>query len=515
MSVYIFTLMAGYVFSGVDSAQGYRARILENASYPVKFIFTELPTRRDIFRYGEIGIKPEQMLDMHRYFTDNRTLELHGSAENKLVELREVLHCTSVERRENEIWMIRNGSVIASILLDGQDRDSYYGIHYYNQAKLVRTEIYTNGISYVNYYVTARSEQKVYAKLVRRVFYNRNGGIAYDQIFEGKKEWYLFPDGRRYTKLQFFVAFIRKLNLKEQDVVLLDRPARFEFLQPIFQFKNKARLIVVMHSRHFYEKGENPYDLYLPREYDYCFKYSGMIDTVVVSTQEQKEELVAKLKAYQCIVPKIAVIPAGGVKELSYPVTKRHPYSLLTVSRLERQKKLEWVIKGVIKAHQINSDIFIDIYGKDDGYLGYLQDLVSQNQAQSYIHFMGWADVTEIYKKYEVYLTASLGESLGLSLLEAVSSGTAMVGLDVKYGNRLFIQPGRNGYLVNFTTDYVDGEDEELTDAIAEKIIEVFIDKERLERFHQNSYEIAKGFYFDIIAEKWNGLIQKYDKQII
>ncbi len=71
MSVYIFTLMVGYVFSGVDSAQGYRARMLRGVSYPVKYIFTEPPTRRDIIRYGKIGIKSEQMLGMHQYCTDN------------------------------------------------------------------------------------------------------------------------------------------------------------------------------------------------------------------------------------------------------------------------------------------------------------------------------------------------------------------------------------------------------------------------------------------------------------
>ena len=161
----------------------------------------------------------------------------------------------------------------------------------------------------------------------------------------------------------------------------------------------------------------------------------------------------------------------------------------------------------MIKAHQVNFDIFLDIYGNNDGYLQYMQDLVSQNQAQSYIRFMGWADVTEIYKNYEVYLTASLGESLGLSLMEAVASGTAMIGLDVKYGNRLFICHEENGYLVDFNTSYVDGNDEELTDAIAERIVQVFADEERLERFHQNSYEIAQNFLSQLIEEKWKSLL--------
>ncbi len=508
MSIYIFTLMVGYIFGGGDIAQGYRARMLEGVPYSVKYIFTEPPTRRDIIRYRKVGIKPVQMLSMHQYFTDNHILELNEKAKDKAEELRKSLQCTSVEWRENEIWLIKNGCIIATILLDEENKEFYYGIHYYKQAKLVRTEIYMDGISYADCYVTERVGQNACAKLVKRTYYNRNGSVAYDQIFEGEKEWYLFPNGTIYTKQQFLVTFIRRLDLKEQDVVILDRPARYDFVQPIFQFKGKARLILIMHSRHFYEKGEDPYEVYLAREYNYSFKYSKMIDTIVVSTKEQKRELIEILSEYQCNIPKIAVIPAGGIEKLRYSEMKRKPYSLISVSRIEQRKKIDWIIKSVIKAHQMNPNITIDIYGSDDGYLQYIQNVVLQNKAQSYIHFMGWMEVTELYKEYEVYISASLGETLGLSLLEAVASGTAMIGLNVRYGNHLFIQPGKNGYLVDFNTNYIE-EDEKLTDAIAEKIIEIFADKKQLEEFQRNSYKIARDFASDIIEEKWKNLIEK------
>ena len=84
-----------------------------------------------------------------------------------------------------------------------------------------------------------------------------------------------------------------------------------------------------------------------------------------------------------------------------------------------------------------------------------------------------------------------------------------MIGLDVKYGNRLFIQPEKNGYLVNFHKDNVDGDDEKLTDIIAGKIIEIFTDEERLDKFHRNSYEIAAGFSSEIIKEKWKVLLER------
>ncbi len=509
MSVYIFSLLAGYVFGGVDTAQGYRARIFKSIPYPVKYIFESLPRRKDITRYGNIGIESEQMLCMHQCFTGNSTLKLYGKTEDKLEELRKCLRCTGVEHRENEIRLIRNGVIIASILLDEEDKNLYYGIHYFNRSKLIRTEIYTDGISYSDYYVTANSSRGAYAKLVRRTFYNIDGEAVYDQIFEGDREWYLFPDGRCYTKQEFFAAFIQKLNLKENDIILLDRPASFDLLQPIFQFKGMAKLVVIIHSGHFYEKGEDPYDLYLNKEYYYCSKYSEMIHTMVVSTEEQKHELAEKLQECGCTVPEIKVIPAGGIDGLRYPEIRRRPFSMISVSRIHRRKKVEWIIKSVIKAHQKNSNISVDIYGEgvDKDYFQYLYSIVLKNEAQSYIRFMGWADVAEVYKNYEVYITASLWETLGLSLMEAVASGIAMIGLDVKYGNRLFIQPGKNGYLVEFNADYVDGDDDKLTDAIADRIVDIFSDEEYLEECHYNSYEIAKKFIPEIMVEKWKNLL--------
>ncbi len=239
MSVYIFTLMSGYVFSGVDGAQGYRAGMLADAPYPVRYIFTEPPTRRDLAFYGRAGIRTDQMLGMHQYFTDHPALELSGKAEEKLEELRVNLRAAAVERKEHEIRLIRDGAIIAAIQLDGEQKGFYHSIHYYNQAKLVRTEVYTDGVAYVNYFVTAVSEQGMYAKLVRRTFYNCDGSAACDQIFEGEKEWYLFPDGRRYTKQQLLAAFIQKLELKEQDVILLIVPQGLIFCSRYLAPKEK------------------------------------------------------------------------------------------------------------------------------------------------------------------------------------------------------------------------------------------------------------------------------------
>ena len=228
-----------------------------------------------------------------------------------------------------------------------------------------------------------------------------------------------------------------------------------------------------------------------------------MIDTIVVSTQEQKDGLIEVLKKYHCDIPDIKVILAGGIEYLKYPEKPRRPYSLIAVSRLSIRKKVDWIVKSVIKAHSLNSNITLDIYGRGECWPD-LEKIVEEHGAKSYIKFMGYCDVTDVYKNYEVFITASIWETLGLSTMEAIGFGASVIGLDVPYGNRLFVKNGENGYLVDYDKDNVD--EEKLINTFAEKIIEIFEDEQRLEQFHQASYKNASRFFTQIIEEKWKNL---------
>ena len=494
--------------NGVDNAQGYRAGMLREMGYSVKHVFTELPTRRYVNRYRKAGIRVAEMLSLHQSFTDNRTLELTGKAEDKLEELKESLRYMDVRHEEREIQLYRDGVKTAAILLEEDSPAYFYGVHYYSRGRLVRTEYYTDGLSYADYYVTDVSEEGPYAKLVRRSFFNSDGSAAYEQLFEGNRERYAFPDGRLCSKSEFIGEGIRRLCLTEQDTVIVDRSSQLDFVQPLFQFGGRARFVTVFHSGHYFEKGEDPRTLYLNYEYYYWIKYMEKIDVCVVSTQEQKEELTERLREYCCREPDIAVIPAGSIQSLRYPVAGRRPGSILSVSRMDPRKKIEWIVRSVARAHEQNPMLTLDIYGRGEAdYTEYLKRLVQEHGAQSYIRFMGRRDVTEVYKNYEVFMTASLWETLGLSVMEAVGSGTAIIGLDVKYGNRVFVRPGRNGYLVDFDLRYVDGDDEGLIADMADRIVETFRDGEQLEAFHRESYEVAGEFLKEVIAIKWGRLL--------
>ena len=181
---------------------------------------------------------------------------------------------------------------------------------------------------------------------------------------------------------------------------------------------------------------------------------------------------------------------------------------MVSVSRIQWHKKIHWLIESAIKAHQVNENVSLDIYGSGNfDYINLMKGMVEKHHAQSYIRFLGHQDVTEVYKNYEVFLTASTFETLGLSILEAISSGTAVIGLDVKYGSRLLIHPGENGYLIDF--DSGSSEESEIVDCMAEKMIEIFADSERLEKFQERSYEIASRFTVQEVEDRWRKVVQE------
>lgn len=508
MAIYVFSLLVGYKPNGVDYAQGCRANIFRKLPCPVRYIFEKLPRRYDIDFYKELGINEEDMFSMYHYLLDHPALYSTVKAKEKLAELTDSLGIRDVEVQGSEIRLVKEEQAIASLVLVPDDMEHLLYIHYFDQGKLIRTETYTDQIAYTDYFVTAKSARGLYAKRTRRAYYHKDGSVAFEQIFVGGKTWYLFPDGRVLTKTGFIEEFMKKLDLSEQDIILVDRFSEFDYVQPLFQWKQKARMIAVMHSGHYFEPGESAYTVNFNQDYNYLFKYSSMIDNIIVSTQQQKEELTEKLLECQCSVPDIRVILAGSVDRLRYPDRRRKPYSMISVSRIQWHKKIHWLIKSVIKAHQVNEKISLDIYGSGDNqYINLIKTIVEKHQAQSYIRFMGHQDVTEVYKNYEVFLTASTFETLGLSILEAIASGMAVIGLDAKYGSRLMIQPGKNGYLIDF--DPGSSEESEIVEHIAEKMIEIFSDMERLEKFHERSYEISGGFMVQEVEDGWKKLIQE------
>lgn len=309
MAIYIFDQTMKRMSDNVADMKWYKEQILGKTDALVRYVFTKMPEYEDVRKYGEVVDDIKQLVGMYQYFTDNHTLEHSVKIEDKLEELKKRLRYTNVNRTDTEIQLSKGGYIIASITLD---KEYCREIYYFSYTKLLRQEIYTDGVACTNYYITARSENGLYAKLTRRTFYNGDGSVAYDQILEGEKEWFVFPDGNIFTKEQLVIEFIKKLNLSRQDVVFLDDSLSDEVVRAIFTFGKEARIIVLAHIGQRKRKSGNDEEIFREGYYYDWFPYSEMLDTMVVPTEEQKWILLNELEKYHCKFPDIVVIPING-----------------------------------------------------------------------------------------------------------------------------------------------------------------------------------------------------------
>lgn len=512
MSIYVFSLLIGYELSGVDVAQGRRSSYLCKRGIPVKHVFTSIPELKHIEHYINCGIQPEQMISLQLKMFGLDNLAGDFLVEKKIEQLKNNINIDNIVESEENVTLYINGNRFA-VMEKKNDGRYFHTISFFEEERLIAREIYTDRLIYTHHYITVADDTgMLFAKLNRTVFVDNKGKKVCECFYEDGNEIYMYPNGMSFNRYELLEKSIKELYLTEKDTVIIDRPSYMEYIQPLLKYKNNARLSVFLHSLHYYEPGEGYEGLYLSYEYYGWFKFSKYIDDIIVSTQAQKEELISKYIEYNCYVPRIEVIPASGLEKLRYPVEERIPYSLITTSRINKRKNIEWMILSVVKAHEMIPQLTLDIYGTGaDECVNSLKLLVKENNAEDYICFKGKADVSELYKKYEVYITTSLWETLGLSNMEAAGSGNAMIGLDVRYGNPLFIKNDINGKLIDFDLKEIEkeGTKDVTIEKLAKAIVEVFDDKECLEKYHENSYNIAKDFLDKEIEQKWVKFLNK------
>ncbi|MFZ2186242.1 MAG: glycosyltransferase [Streptococcus parauberis] len=219
----------------------------------------------------------------------------------------------------------------------------------------------------------------------------------------------------------------------------------------------------------------------------------------------QKQKFTETVYKESGVRPNVQVIPVGSVdlKEPSHH--QRKHFSMMTASRLQARKRVDWLIRAAILAKKDIPQLEFSIYGRGSEQEK-LENIINEHNAQNYIFLKGHADLDDVYPQYELYVSASSWETFGLSLLEAVSHGLAMIGLNVPYGNPTFIESDSNGFLVDY--EYLS--DEQITiQALADKIITYFKLPETVRQsFNDKSFEIAEQFTKDKVKQVWLELLE-------
>lgn len=485
MKVYSVNKGIGFASSGVEYAQKYRKELFENLSIDDRYVFLNYLTKNIAVYTDLLGYQRHQIIWIYNFLSHRPTKGTTFTVDMLLEEIQD---------KKFEI-LNRNDKTI-EIKLTGLQR---YKIWLLKDDLIDRVDYIVNGaLVSVSHYDQALNNVEKYhqGKLVKRTFYNLQGEKSYEQFYEDGEITVTFIDNKiLYGKMAFYQYFFEQLQLKEEDAVIIDRPLDvIEGILPLLA--NKVRLFSVVHAEHFNENLSKGAHILWNNNYEYIFEHAEFFEAIIVATDRQNQILGHQLRKQTMI----KTIPVGYINEISQEKNYQ-PYRLITASRLATEKHIDILIKAVALAKEVIPDLTLDIYG-EGGERGKLEEIIRKLDAAHFIKLCGHQKLNKIYPSYGCYVSASTSEGFGLSLLEALGAGLHLIGVDVEYGNREFIESGKNGVLFDRTSL------KDMPETLAQAIIS-FYDNHLEQTGREASKQKAKTYLKENIAKRWQELLEK------
>ncbi len=497
MTVYNYNLGIGWSSSGVEYAQLYRARCFRTAGIKARFIFTDMIRYENIAHLTEhIGFRDEEVIWLYSFFTDFQT----APSTYPLDELEKTFPGKASRIKEGNKIRTYTFEEIGTVIHvhEGIEPSTVQRVETICRGNLIRTDYYSCGRVFSEFF-TPKDKQAV---LCLRQFYNRDGRVAYEEMIEGEKSIFRFPDRIFYDKEGLVGYMVRSIGAGPEDLILIDRATLIG--PPILKNRGDARVGVVVHAEHYNSSQTDEDNILWNNFYEYMFSNHEEVDCFITSTEAQSSLLRSQFRKYYGVSPRVCTLPVGCIDELKHPAEKRKKHAALTASRLASEKHVDWLVRAVILARKEISDLSFDIYGTGKC-AEQCRRLIEEADAGAYIRLMGHTDLTEVYKTYEVYLSASGSEGFGLTLLEAAGSGLPIIGFDVPYGNVTFVHPGENGFLIEYDQDI-----EDRIRCLAESIVKLFKDSDQ-DSFRARSYQTAEDYMLSSVSSSWRRLVEEPD----
>lgn len=492
--IYSFHHFYYWLKGGVESGMAYRAKIFRELGLDAKFVFATTFRNANIQHETEfLGFLDSEVIWLYGFFTDCKispvtyTLEKFekGFAEENYTFFREgnMIRYTFPERDYYYLVYLAEGM-----------GECVHRVELISNNCLIRKDYYTYCRVYSEYYMPVDGQAHLYL----RRFFNEDGTVSYEEVMSDETQaddvvLYRFPDRLIYSREELVGYMMSCLQLTSDDVVLIDgEPGKIE-MAAFIQNAAPARVGLILHSNHFvYSDEENILWYWI---YEYAFEHPEKIDLFITSTQVQSKLLQEQLKRYKGIEARVETIPVMGLEKLRISGKIRRKHSLISVGRLASEKRMNWLIDAVVEAKKRVPDLSLDIYGEGAG-KEQLQRQIEELGCGDYVQLRGFQKLDEIYPSYDAYISASIGETFGVTLLEAVSSGLPIIGFDVPYGARVFIDEGANGYKLPR------GDIQGLADAVVHLFTEADI-----EAFRQHSYQKAGLYLTEEIKKRWKDIL--------
>lgn len=307
-------------------------------------------------------------------------------------------------------------------------------------------------------------------KVKYKIFYNTGGGeyLAY----------WVNPNGYEYRALLFgnstkqfkdlravHAEWLKDLNRRlHKSVMFSDEPATAFALS--LRLDN-ARKVGAIHTTHYanHVNDDGGHKGWVP----HYVRADPTTDGLVFFTSAQRDDFRSEVPG---LTAQLRVIPHSAPGQQDSSDVHRQPNSLVVVSRLDRDKRIDLTIEAFEKAADLNSKLVIHIYGGGPEESNLKKQAMESGHADSIV-FHGFTDEPlKAFAESSLFVMTSKYEGFGLVITESFSVGTPVVAFDVKYGPRELVKTNVNGALVP------DGD----TDKLARAIISAFTNWDELSR---------------------------------
>lgn len=487
--IYNFHHFYYWLKGGVETGQAYRAKIFRDLGLEARFVFaTTFPNQNIQHETAYLGFQDSEVIWMYGFFTDCRISPVTYTLE-QLENTFEERNYTFSRDGKIVTYHFPDLGVYYTVYMTDEKRDLVHRVMMISNGCLVRQDYYTYCRNYSEYYIPVNGQAQLYL----RRFFNEDGSVAYEEVTEGDSAFYKFTDRLLYSREELLAELMSRLNLTEDDVVLIDcEPGMIE-KAAFIQHAAPAKVGLVIHADHFWNYDEEHVLWY--GIYEYAFAHPEKISFFITNTDAQNKLLREQFRKYKGKEPNVRTIPVVGLDGLKKPEKRRKKHALISAGRLAPEKRMDQVIKAVAEAKKDVPDLSLDIYG-EGGERKNLQNLIDKLGCSDCVRLCGFRKLGELYQEYDAYLSASYIETLGVTLLEAVGSGLPIVSYDMRYGAQMFIDEGENGYKVPW----------ENVEELAKAIVRLFTEAD-LDAFRKHSYEKAETHLTKEVVKKWKDLL--------
>ena len=282
-------------------------------------------------------------------------------------------------------------------------------------------------------------------------------------------------------RLVVYIKFIRSMNTiirdKHIDVVLGTTHALNSLL---FFMSRKAKKIACEHMN-----------------YAACPKISGRIRKIIYPQLDAVVLLTnADAKHYDFIASKKKWVIPNSLSFICENPARLESKKIIAAGRLARQKGFDLLVKAAVLIKKETPDWHISLFGEGEE-KARLLNAITSFELGGFMSIHGpTKEIQQELLNSSMFVMSSRHEGLPMILLEAKACGLPIVSFDCPEGPAEVVRHGEDGLLV----------EPENVEKLAEAVISLAKNAERLKAFGKKAFENATDFSSEVIFKKWNQL---------